>query len=110
MAGVAWTDQALDDLNSICSFIARDAPRYAELFAARVFRATGRLAQFPRSGRVVPEIGQEEIREIIVQSYRIIYRVLPNEGRDSHRPSWSTAAQRAGESVSRMRKLGYAFG
>ncbi len=75
MAQVTWTEQALDDLEAVCLFIARDAPRYAELFAERVFRATERLAEFQRSGCVVPEIGREDIREIIVQSYR----VLPEE-------------------------------
>ena len=79
MAEVTWTEQALDDLDAICLFIARDAPRYAELFAGWVFRATERLEQFPHSGRIVPEIGREEIREIIVQSYRVIYRMLPDE-------------------------------
>jgi len=73
MAQVSWTSQALDDVEAICLFIARDAPRYAEVFADRVFRVTDRLARFPRSGRVVPEIGREDIREIIVQSYRVIY-------------------------------------
>jgi toxin ParE1/3/4 len=75
VAQVTWTDQALDDLDAVCLFIARDAPRYAELFAERVFRATDRLAEFPLSGRVVPEIGREDIREVIVQNYRI----LPDE-------------------------------
>ncbi|MBI3007101.1 MAG: type II toxin-antitoxin system RelE/ParE family toxin [candidate division NC10 bacterium] len=72
MAQVSWTSQALDDVEALCLFIARDAPRYAEVFADRVFRVTDRLARFPRSGRVVPEIGREDIREIIVQSYRVI--------------------------------------
>ena len=79
MAQVSWTSQALDDVEAICLFIARDAPRYAEVFADRVFRVTDRLARFPRSGRVVPEIGREDIREIIVQSYRVIYRLLSDE-------------------------------
>ena len=79
MAQVAWTSQALDDLEAICLFIARDAPRYAGVFADRVFRGTDRLARFPRSGRVVPEIGREDIREVIVQSYRVIYRLLSDE-------------------------------
>ncbi|HLH22915.1 MAG TPA: type II toxin-antitoxin system RelE/ParE family toxin [Chloroflexota bacterium] len=79
MARVTWTDQALDDLDSICLFIARDAPRYAELFAGRVFRATEWLAQFPQSGRVVPELGRSDIREVVVQNYRVIYRLLPDE-------------------------------
>lgn len=65
MAKVTWTEQALEDLEAICLFIARDALRYAELFADQVFKATDRLEDFPLSGRVVPEIGREDIREII---------------------------------------------
>ena len=76
MAQVTWTEQALDDLDAICLFIARDAPGYAALFAQAVFRATERLVEFPFSGRVVPEIERQDTREIIVQSYRIIYRVM----------------------------------
>jgi len=49
------------------------------LFADRVFKATDRLGDFPRSGRVVPEAAQEGIREIILESYRIIYRVRAGE-------------------------------
>jgi len=79
VARVIWTEQALDDLDTICQFIARDAPRYAELFAARVFRATERLERFPRSSRAVPELGRPEIREVIVHGYRIIYRLFPDE-------------------------------
>jgi addiction module RelE/StbE family toxin len=79
MAKVTWTEQALEDLEAICLFIARDAPRYAELFADQVFKATDRLEDFPLSGRVVPEFGREDIREIIFGNYRIIYRVLTKE-------------------------------
>ena len=59
MAQVKWTPQALDDLEAICLFIARDAPQIAAVFADRAFRATDRLANFPRSGRIVPEPKQE---------------------------------------------------
>ncbi len=79
MADITWTDQALADLEAVCLYMARDAPRYAELFARRVFQVTGRLAAFPRLGRVVPEIDRDDIREVIVQSYRVIYRLLPDE-------------------------------
>ena len=69
----------MDDLEAVCLFIARDAPQYAQLFATRVLRATDRLEDFPQMGRVVPEIDRDDIREIIVQSYRIIYRLLLDE-------------------------------
>ncbi|MFC1660192.1 type II toxin-antitoxin system RelE/ParE family toxin [Gemmatimonadota bacterium] len=58
-------------------FIERDSPRYGRLVAERLFDATERLETFPLSGRVVPELGREDIREIIVGEYRIVYRVLP---------------------------------
>jgi plasmid stabilization system protein ParE len=78
MAQVRWTPQAADDLEAICLFIARDSPHMAATFADRVLRATDRLATYPRSGRVVPELGIENIREIVVGSYRAIYRIRQN--------------------------------
>ena len=75
MAQVRWTPQAAHDLEAICLFIARDSPQLAAAFADRVLRATDLLASFPRSGRAVPELGVRNIREVIVGSYRIIYRI-----------------------------------
>ena len=79
MAHVGWTPQSLADLEAICLFIARDSPEMANIFADRVFRATDRLAEHPRSGRIVPEMGQEHLREIILGNYRIIYRLLEED-------------------------------
>ena len=47
MARVNWTTQALEDLDALCLFIARDAPRYAELLAGRMFEAADVLGEFP---------------------------------------------------------------
>ncbi len=76
MAEVIWTAPALEDLEAICSYIARDSPRRADLLAQRVFQATDRLTLFPRSGRVVPELGCDDVREIIFESYRIVYQIV----------------------------------
>src|SRR5438105_15588202 len=75
MAEVRWTPQALDDLEAICLFIGRDAPSVAAVFAQRTFDATDRLATFPESGRIVPEMNDPIFREIILGSYRLIYRM-----------------------------------
>ena len=79
MARVTWHPDALDDINEVASFIARDAPSLAKLFARRVFEATKRLGQFPRSGREIPELGRQDIREMIVGNYRVIHHLLPDE-------------------------------
>jgi hypothetical protein len=72
---VDWSDLALDDLDDVCRYIAKDSPYYAREFAERIFATTDRLKDFPLSGRMVPEIDNTSIREVIVQSYRVMYRV-----------------------------------
>jgi plasmid stabilization system protein ParE len=47
--------------------------------AEQLVEAVGRLAEFPLSGRMVPELRQEAIREVIHGNYRIVYRVTKNE-------------------------------
>ena len=74
MAPVRWTPQAADDLDAIAEFIARDSPHFAGLFVADILQSVDRLVDFPESGRMVPEIGEKSIRELILGSYRIIYR------------------------------------
>ncbi|MGI9190254.1 MAG: type II toxin-antitoxin system RelE/ParE family toxin [Longimicrobiaceae bacterium] len=56
MARVRWTRQARTDVRAIRDFFARDSPGVAEMIADRLFRATGRLEQFPNSGREIPRI------------------------------------------------------
>jgi addiction module RelE/StbE family toxin len=75
VSGVRWTNQAVEDLRSIRLFIERDSPRYGRLVAERLFEATLRIEQFPRSGRMIPEVGREDYRELIVGEYRIVYRL-----------------------------------
>jgi plasmid stabilization system protein ParE len=57
----------------IREFIERDSARYGRLVAERLFTATERLEVFPMSGRIVPELGRDDVREIIVGEYRIVY-------------------------------------
>jgi plasmid stabilization system protein ParE len=45
----------------------------------RIFNASERLAAFPESGRIVPEVGRSEVREVLVGKYRLMYQLLPEE-------------------------------
>ena len=75
MAEVVWTRQAVEDLEGIRAFIARDSEHYATLVYERLVESVDRLETFPLSGRVVPEFGEESIREVVWGNYRIVYRV-----------------------------------
>lgn len=75
MTTLRWTEQAVDDLRSIRLFIERDSPRYGRLVAERLFEAAERITLFPNAGRIVPEVGSESLRELIVGEYRIVYRL-----------------------------------
>lgn len=73
MADVVWRPQALRDLEAIETYYSEVAPDFASLFVAGAFEATERLSDFPNAGRIVPEIGDGAIRELIYRQYRIIY-------------------------------------
>ena len=73
MTRIVWTEPAVSDLNGIHAYIARDAEVYADATVLEIFDAVDRLAHFPHLGRVVPEIDDENTREIIVDNYRVMY-------------------------------------
>jgi len=75
MGKVIWSPAALEDVDSIAEYIARDSTDQSSLFVIRLIGATNRLQDFPNSGRIIPEIGNPGCREIIYGSYRIMYRL-----------------------------------
>lgn len=75
MAQLSWSPRAVQDLEDICEFIARTSDPYARVFAARVTALAESVPDQPLLGSVVPEYGQEDLRERLFQNYRVIYRV-----------------------------------
>jgi addiction module RelE/StbE family toxin len=72
---IVWTEPALKDLRELHAYIARDSEVYASGFVERIILAAERLVDHPQMGRVVPETNDENIRELLFQRYRIIYRI-----------------------------------
>ena len=72
---VSWSPQVRDDLHDIAAYIARDSPRYASMMISRILAAGRSLETLPWRGRVVPELGLNDHREIYVHEYRLIYRI-----------------------------------
>jgi len=70
-----WSPSARFDLKDIATFIAEGSLSAAERFVRNVFQAVERLADFPESGRIVPEFDDPTIREVIRKPCRIVYRI-----------------------------------
>jgi plasmid stabilization system protein ParE len=76
---VYWTETAVENLSGIYNYIAQTSTQYASRIVDRITRRSEQIAKFPFSGRVVPEFETEQIREVIEDSYRIIYYIKPEQ-------------------------------
>jgi toxin ParE1/3/4 len=72
---IVWSPLALERVEDIAQYIAEDKPSAAVEWVDGIFDAVERLADFPESGRIVPEVGGRRIREVLFGTYRIIYSV-----------------------------------
>lgn len=72
---LSWSPTARQDLRDLLAYIAEDDPRAAKKFIRNVFQAVHRLRDYPKSGRVVPEFEDPNIREVIRRPCRIVYRL-----------------------------------
>jgi len=72
---VEWAESAVTSLVDTIEYIARDSPSYAAALAIRADRAAISLQQLPDRGRRVAEFDDPSVRELTVDSYRLIYRV-----------------------------------
>jgi plasmid stabilization system protein ParE len=72
---IVWSPLALERVEDIAQYIAEDKPAAAAEWVDGLFATVERLADFPESGRIVPEVGARRIREVMFGAYRIIYSV-----------------------------------
>jgi toxin ParE1/3/4 len=78
---IVWTEKASAHLKAIHDYIAEDSSVYAIRFIKSLAKATAKLEVFPMAGRSVPEFEGTSVnlREVIYQGYRIIYRLTPDQ-------------------------------
>ncbi len=72
---VDWTDPAWGDVAEVANYIAKDSEYYAAAFVQEVKDAAASLSEFAERGQIVPEFGDPSIRELLIKSYRLLYRV-----------------------------------
>jgi len=75
---VVWTEQASRRLSEIEEFISRDRPDAAAKLIDKIVDRGDALARHPDRGRRLPEIPGSGLRELVVDSYRVVYRRTSN--------------------------------
>ncbi|NOQ31247.1 MAG: type II toxin-antitoxin system mRNA interferase toxin, RelE/StbE family [Helicobacteraceae bacterium] len=70
-----WSEEALEDIESIATYIEKDSPTYAKSVVSKFFEKAEILQEFSELGRKVPEFSDTTIREIFIYSYRLIYKL-----------------------------------
>ena len=72
---VIWSYEATEDLDALAEYIARDSSFYAAAFTHEVLDVSRSLNEFSERGRIVPELGDPKIRELLIRDYRLIYSI-----------------------------------
>ncbi|MBN1466336.1 type II toxin-antitoxin system RelE/ParE family toxin [candidate division KSB1 bacterium] len=73
---IIWTHEALNRLADIEEYISKDSSERAANFVNYLIDRAETLKDHPKIGRVVPEMANKNIRELIFRKYRIIYQVF----------------------------------
>lgn len=76
---VVWTEHARRMLDDAVSYIAQDSRPAAERLLIQALEAASSLEIFSERGRIVPELTQPNVRQLLVQRYRLLYEVTPAE-------------------------------
>ena len=74
---IVWTEVAVLGLEQAAEYIGNDSPPYAAVLVAGADTAAQSLRAFPERGKAVPEYRARLVRQLLVGSYRLIYRVEP---------------------------------
>ena len=74
-ASLIWSGESLDDIDAIAQFIARDSQHHAQSVVDGLFDLAETISAHPLAGRVVPELGDAQVRERFLYSYRVIYEI-----------------------------------
>lgn len=76
MAEVRWSLTSEEDLHGIEVTIARDSVIRAINFVDHLIECAEVLHDNPSLGRVVPEFSRDDLRELLVRDYRIVYLLV----------------------------------
>ena len=76
---VVWAASAQRALDEVVAYIWADSPGKAARVLSRALETAGLLSTLAERGRVVREVNDPSLRELLVYDYRLLYRVLDDE-------------------------------
>jgi len=65
---IVWSPEAIQEHRSIAEYIKRDSEFYARSVVTKILDVSRSIKFFPSRGRIVPEVGDDNIRELFVYS------------------------------------------
>ena len=72
---ISWSPLSIDRVTEIAKYSAMDNHTAANDWVETLFGSVEQLKSFPRSGRIMPELNEDTIRELLLGNYRIVYRI-----------------------------------
>jgi plasmid stabilization system protein ParE len=75
---IEWSLRALEQAEAAFDYIADDRPQSAAEWLSGLFERVGLLREFPKQGHEVPEARRDDLREVLYDQYRIVYRIEPS--------------------------------
>ncbi|WP_296702548.1 type II toxin-antitoxin system RelE/ParE family toxin [Algoriphagus sp.] len=76
MVKIKWAKQEIEDVYSIREYYLPLSPKFADKLIDQIFSKETLISTFPESGRIVPELGNKSIREVLFKQFRIIYLIV----------------------------------
>ncbi|WP_075349804.1 type II toxin-antitoxin system RelE/ParE family toxin [Algoriphagus marinus] len=75
MVEIKWSKQAVEDIYSIKEYYSNFSNSYSFQLIDQIFQKAEILIKFPEIGRIIPELNNQSIRELIFKNFRIIYAI-----------------------------------
>lgn len=76
---VVWSIPAKQDLRAIHDYIKLESDFYAKKVVDEIIELSESLKSYAERGRIVPEIDEENVRELFIYSYRLLYEIVDNK-------------------------------
>jgi toxin ParE1/3/4 len=72
---IIWSPRAMGKISELSDFIAEDSPSRATTWLESIFESVEQLSEFPEIGRILPNQQDQNLRQLIIDNYHIIYRI-----------------------------------